>query len=100
MLQGFRSRMHGGASRGPVRRPIGVLMLLSAVGASGAAVLWFTVGLVYAALGYAATIGLLYVVVVRMLARKAPQPADCSSDLTPTAGTPLRPDSGAPPLRR
>ncbi|HUZ63463.1 MAG TPA: hypothetical protein VMU82_07095 [Acetobacteraceae bacterium] len=78
-----------------VRRRVGTLMLLSALGAVGALVLWFEVGVGYAALAYALTIGVLNIVVIRQVGRQ-------SSRLHPTGtrAARLHPQSGTSPIER
>ena len=105
MLEVFRTQARGSAPCAPARRrrargPVCALMLLSAIGVVGAAVLWIEAGVAYAALTYALTIALLYGLVVRLLGRGVAESGGGSPNLLSPPVAPLRPTSETPPLRQ
>lgn len=87
------------ADRAPLfssmRRRVGALMLLSALGAVGAVALWVELGVGYAALAYALTIGVLYLAVSRLVRRQS-----SGIDAAGACAVPPRPRSETLPLKR
>ncbi|MDE2581018.1 MAG: hypothetical protein KGL52_05245 [Rhodospirillales bacterium] len=100
MSETSRPRADRAVPDGLARRGARLLVLLSALGAGSASVLWVEVGLTAAALDYALTIAVLYAVAVRVVRHGRLHADHPEADKAPARSGSLPSTVGSPPARR